>query len=133
MTQEITVTISARLKHDSDDGTSLSRNFNPGSIQIDQTTARRAGHTQALTATPEVVDTGDITEGYVFLTNLDETYNVDYGPQDEGSGNALVEMGTLDPADPPAFFHLKNGITLMAVAAGGSGATADLDIEVWSV
>lgn len=133
MSNEITITVSGSLANSSGSGSSpLNRTYTHGAAQIDQATKKRAGSSQDLTASWEAVGVGDITSGYVFLLNMDATYSVDYGPLEEGSGGDGVLLGSMAPGDPPALIQLPAGVTIMARASGGSGATATVDVEVWS-
>jgi|GEM_PF-4152484 len=127
MANEITINISGTLSN-----SPLQRTFVPAAAQITQVTKRRAGSAQSLTSAWEAVALGDLTAGYVFLTNLDDTFSVDFGPLEAGSGGDGVLCGTLRPSDPPALIPVPSGVTLMVRASGGSGATATVDIEAWS-
>jgi len=133
MSDEITITVSGNLNNATGSGsTPLYDTFSHGSAQVDQATKKKGGDSQGLTASWEEVVTGDVTSGFVFLTNLDATYNVDYGPQQTGSAGEGEIAGTILPGDPPALLHLAAGITYMARASGGSGATATVDVTCWS-
>lgn len=133
MSDEIQITVSGQLSNTSGTGSSpLNRTYSHGVAQIDQTTKRRAGYTQVLTDSWEVISLGDVTAGYLFLLNTDATFNVDIGPDDAGSGTTGVLFGTIRPGDPPALIPIPSGVTVCARASGGSGATASVDVEIWS-
>lgn len=133
MSDEITITVSGVLANTSGTGSmALNRTFAPGTAEVDQAAKKRAGESQGLTTSWETVDVGDITSGFVFLTNLDATYTVDYGTLDAGSGGGSTLVGTMAVGDPPALLHLTSGVTYMVRASGGSGATATVDVECWS-
>lgn len=133
MANEITITVRGSLNNSTGTGASrLNRTYEPGTASITQVTKKRGGHGQALTASWEAVDLGDVTAGYAFLQNSDATYNVDYGPLEAGSGGEGVLLGTIRPGDPPVLIPVPAGVTIMVRASGGSGATADVDVECWS-
>ena len=125
MANEITISVSGSLINGN-----LKRSYAPGAAQMDQAAKKRSGHSQDLTTSWEAVDLGDVTEGYMFLTNLDGTNAVEFGPLEAGSGGDGVAFGTIAPGDPPQFNHLKSGVTPMVKAAAG---TATVDVEIWSV
>ena len=125
MADEITITISGSLVNGL-----LKRTYAPGAAQVDQAAKKRSGHSQDLTTSWEAVDLEDVTTGFVFLTNLDATNAVEFGPLEAGSGGDGLSFGILAAGDPPACFHLKTGVTLMVKAAA---ATATVDVECWSI
>jgi hypothetical protein len=95
----------------------LKDTFSPGTIQITQTTKGVAGHAQSIgTAAAEIIDIGDIaTNGYAILRNIDATNFVTWGPQDSGSGGAMITCGKLKPGEI-AVFRLATAVVLMAQA-----------------
>lgn len=57
---------------------------------------------------------GDIvTNGWLWMLNLDGTNFVKFGPKSAG---AMVEVGRLKPTEPPALFRLAPGVTIRAIA-----------------
>ena len=134
MSNEISITVTGVLSNTSGAGSSpLKRTYTHGTAQMDQATKKRSGESQGLSSSWEAIDLGDLTSGYVFLLNIDATFNVDFGPQDPGSGGDGILLATMRPGDPPALIQLAAGVTIMARASGGSGATATVDVEVWSL
>jgi hypothetical protein len=123
----ITISKSAQLNN-----SPLVRQFNPSAYSADQSTKRRSGQTQSLTTSWENIEFGDVTSGYVFMSNLDATYTVDLGALEPGSGGSTVQFASIPPGGSPPDFHVPSGVTLQARASGGSSATADLDVEIWS-
>ena len=123
MSDEITIGVNASVSK-----SGIVRSLPFTSATIDQTTAARGGQSQNLTTAWEDIDTGDVTEGYIFLSHVDGT--IQWGPEQSGSASSAEICGTLIDGDPPASFHLTSGVTLKARASTG---TARVDVEIWSV
>jgi hypothetical protein len=134
MSGEIKITVSGTLANGSG-ASALKRSYGPLTATINQATKARAGTSQLLADSWELLDLGDLasSECYVYLSNLDATYNVEYGPLEEGSGGDGVLLGVIEPGDPPAIIHKQAAVSIMVRSAGGSGATARVDSEAWSV
>ncbi len=102
--------------------------LNPAQSEIDQAAVGRYGGVQLIGSTPEVVVFGDVvTEGCIYLQNLDTTLNITYGPQ---SGVTMIACGCLKPGEF-AWARMSPGAVLMAQNNGGSAATAKLDIRLF--
>jgi len=77
MANEITITTSVKCANGS-----LSETWQPGTLQVDQATARVDGRVQAIGTSAETLDIGSdlATAGYAFVQNLDATNFVELGP-----------------------------------------------------
>ena len=101
--------ITALAKFTLDNG-SLKYTSNPGSIQIDQTTARMFASVVTVGTTEEVVTFGDVSAPRVcVMQNLDATNHCEWGPTSSG---AMVVAGRLRPASVASQFEIDPGITL---------------------
>jgi len=81
--------------------------------------------TIATSTTDTAVDLSELTTlGWVRLKNLDDTNNIDWGPD---SGGSIVDMGTLEPGES-AMFRFKPGVTLRVQADAG---TPLLEVFAW--
>lgn len=101
--------ITALSKFTLDNG-SLKYTSNPGSIQIDQTTARMFASVVTVGTTEEVVTFGDVAAPRVcVMQNLDATNHCEWGPTDSG---AMVVAGRLRPSSIASQFEIDPGITL---------------------
>ena len=101
--------ITALAKFTLDNG-SLKYTSNPGSIQIDQTTARMFASVVTVGTTEEVVAFGDVAAPRVcVMQNLDATNYCEWGPTDSG---AMVVAGRLRPSSIASQFEIDPGITL---------------------
>ena len=101
--------ITALAKFALDNG-SLKYTSNPGSIQIDQTTARMFASVVTVGTTEEVVTFGDVSAPRVcVMQNLDATNHCEWGPTSSG---AMVVAGRLRPASVASQFEIDPGITL---------------------
>jgi len=99
--------------------------FQPGQLQVTQNAIGRGGHAQSIGTSEEVIDFGDITtNGYLILRNLDDTNYVTYGPQEAGSGGAMVVFGKLN-AGEIAILRVAPTVVMMAQAD-----TADVLLDV---
>ena len=114
MANEITVTAGLRVLNGN-----LSFNTNAGAQQADQTTARGGGPgTVTVGTTQESIAFGDISPGYVFMQNLDDTNFVKFGTVTGDLGGKLSPGMT-------AVFEMVSGETLYVIAD-----TADCDVLV---
>ena len=101
--------ITALAKFTLDNG-ALKYTSNPGSIQIDQTTARMFSSVVNVGTSEEVITLGDVSAPRVcVMQNLDATNYCEWGPTDSG---AMVVAGRLRPASIPSQFEIDPGITL---------------------
>lgn len=92
------------------------------SFASDQTSAR-GGNPGSVTigSTEEVINFGDIvTEGIIWIENLDSTNYIDYGPE---SGGSMVLFGQVKPGEIQ-LFRLYPGITFRAQASPPTGTAA---------
>lgn len=89
MADEITINVTLDLANGS-----VRHTVAPGSLSVDQTTARRVAGTQTIgTAAHEALADGDIsTQGYVFLMNTDDTNYVEIGIDSGGTFYATVKL-----------------------------------------
>lgn len=71
----------------------------------------------------DIAQTGLTTAGYCFMKNIDDTYNIVYGPDSSG----LVEFGLLKPGEE-ALFRLQAGITFKAKVTTAHTARAIVQI-----
>ena len=114
--------ITALAKFTLDNG-SLKYTSNPGSIQIDQATARMFASVVTVGTTEEVVAFGDVSAPRVcVMQNLDATNHCEWGPTSSG---AMVVAGRLRPASVASQFEIDPGITLRMKAD-----TASCDVLV---
>jgi hypothetical protein len=110
MADEITLNVRLQLAN----GT-LTYDFRPGTIQIDQTTAGMSSQVLSIGTAEEDISFGDVgTVGACALYNLDATNYVQFGKKD-GSGN-MQAIGRLDPAGMPSVFKMDSGATLRMAA-----------------
>lgn len=88
MANEIKITVAATL-----DNGNLKDTFQPGQIQVTQTTARLHNSVISVATTAEVLVLGDITDvGYAFFRNLDGTNFVHLGVGTTGGIAAMVKL-----------------------------------------
>lgn len=108
MANEISVTLGVQVKN----GHHVDK-FEPGTVQITQSSAGRGGHVQNIGTSEEVVDFGDIsTNGVLALRNLSTTDYIVYGPEDT---NAMVIFGKLKPGEI-AFLRVAPTVVMRAQA-----------------
>jgi hypothetical protein len=82
----------------------------------------KGGGIQIIGTSEEVINFGDVvTEGYLYLKNLDDTNYVTYGPEDTG---AMVVFGKLKPGE---FAWLRVAPTVVMRAQAD---TADVKLDV---
>ncbi len=121
MANEISLLISASVANGN-----FTDTFKPPSVKIDQSTDGRGGNTQTIGTSEEVIDFGGIvSEGMIFLRNLDDTNFVTYGPE---SAAAMVGGCKIKPGGEPAAFRLTPGSVWRAQA---DTAPVKLDVTVW--
>lgn len=126
MANEKTISISGTLVNGS-----LSRRFNPGSLQFDQSVLGATGNVVIVSSTAaETISFGDITNvDYCFLRNLDPTNYVDIGAGIGGSSTGGIEEMMRLEAGEVACFPLKpTGMVMMALA---NTAPVKLQVEIW--
>lgn len=91
-------------------------------VTVAQANIGKGGSVQIIGTAEEVVNFGDIvTEGYIYLKNVDATNYVTWGPEDTG---ALVVIGKLKPGEF-AWFRVAPGVVMRAQAD-----TADVKLDV---
>lgn len=104
MANELQLAISATLTNGY-----LSEVFNPGTIQVTQTTLGSYAPVVSVGTSEEDMLAGDVgTLGYLFIRNLDAANYVTYGPK---SGGAMVAFGRIKAGEAAAI-RLEPGITL---------------------
>lgn len=119
MANEISITISGTLTNGS-----LKRTFTPGSFNVTQTTAGCHSSLVSMTTAIEQLSKGDVaTFGYCFLTNIDATNEVIYGPH----STTLVEFGRLKSGESAAI-RVQSGTT---IAVRSSAGTVKCLVEMW--
>lgn len=89
---------------------SFKDNFQPGTIQMNQSTAAGGNPgTVNIGTSEEDVAFGDVTPGLIVMQNLDSTNFVKFGPKN--GSNAMQLMGKISPGKI-AYFELGSGVTL---------------------
>lgn len=83
--------------------------FNPGVIQIDQSTAFGSKVGVEVGTSEEDLSLGDVaTPGVIAIRNLDATNYITFGPK---SGGAMVALGKIEPGEV-VLVRLASGVTL---------------------
>lgn len=114
MANEIILSVGLQVKNGS-----FLDSYQPGLLQIDQTSVGRGGYVQNVGASEEVIDFGDVvTNGYALLRNLSDTNYVTFGPE---SGGAMVVFGKLK-AGEMAIFRVAPTVVMRAQAENSSVA-----------
>lgn len=112
MANELKVNVGATLTNGS-----LKETFAPGTQSITQTTQGSHAPTVSVGTSEEDLSVGDVgTLGWLFLTNLDSTNYVTYGPK---SGGSMVAFGRIRAGESVAL-RLEPGITLRLQANTGA-------------
>lgn len=92
---------------------------------VAQAAIGKGGGVQIIGTSEEVVNFGDVvTEGDIYLKNVDDTNYVTYGPEDTG---AMVVMGKLKPGEF-AWFRVAPTVVLRAQA---DTAPVKLDVRLY--
>lgn len=108
MANEISLTLGVQVKN----GYHVDK-FEPGTIQITQSSPGRGGHVQVIGTSPEAVSFGDVaTNGLLLMRNLDTTNYVTFGPDSNGT---LIVMGKMKPGEVAAF-RVAPTVTMKAQA-----------------
>lgn len=104
MASELTVTIQATLINGG-----YKETVNPGQQSITQAAIGGYGGVVSVGTSEEDLSTGDVsTLGWLFITNLDSTNYVIYGPK---SGGSMVSFGRIEAGETHAV-RLNPGVTL---------------------
>ena len=119
MANEITVSFNAQVVNGL-----MRKTIQLGQMQIDQAAVGRAGHTQEIGTSSEVVDLGDVsTNGMLYLRNLDETNFITFGT-DDVLGIIFAEL------KPGEFAWLRLAPTVVLYAQADTAACL-LDVSLF--
>ncbi len=104
MAQEITISNKVEIKKGN-----LSDKWEPGTRRVDLASAVQSAGVLTVGTTERTLPVGDVTaNGLLMLESLDATAIVDFGPDNAGT---ILPLGQLK-YNEPAFFRLKNGVTM---------------------
>lgn len=120
MANEITITTNSSLTNGS-----LRATWNPGSVQITQSTASRTGGTESLT-TSESTFGVPTSGGLLFMRNIGTTNAAYWGPN---VGGNMATTGYLAAGDH-CFFRTTSGVAFRGKSAA---STTSLVWEYWQV
>ncbi len=120
MADEITLNVSLSVTNGN-----FKHQWRPGTLQIDQTNGRMAGHVQTIGTSSETVDFGsDLTaEGVCYMRNLDATNFIEIGPDSTG----IVDFIKLKPGE----FWVGRLKPTVVVKAQADTAACDLQVAVF--